>query len=118
MIDEHIILVEFGFNWFNGWKQNRGATIVITLYFFHGCHVWTSIMSLLWRIFTIFLFIIVPVKPQRNQMPNKLHILIAYDVMLEYVCAKNIHHNVLKKNTYIQEMIEIIFYFYGIFNIY
>jgi len=66
----------------------------------------------------MFLFIMVLVKPQRNQMPNKLHFLIAYDVMLEYVCAKNIHHNVLKKNTYIQEMIEIIFYFYGIFNIY
>jgi hypothetical protein len=28
-------------------------------------------------------------------MPNKLQIFISYDVMLEYICAKKIHHNVL-----------------------
>jgi len=45
----------------------------------------------------MFLFIMVLVKPQRNQMPNKLHFLIAYDVMLEYVCAKTYTSQCIKK---------------------
>jgi hypothetical protein len=97
MIDEHIVLVKFGFNSFNGWKHNKGGTIVITLYFIHRCHVWTSIMSLLWRILTIFLFIMVHVKTQKNQMPNKLHFLIAHDVMLKYLCAKTYTSQCIKK---------------------
>jgi hypothetical protein len=30
-------------------------------------------------------------KTQRNQMPKKLHFFISYDVMLGYICAKEIY---------------------------
>jgi hypothetical protein len=57
------------------------------------------------------------VKTQRNQMPKKITFFISYDMMLEYVCAKKKHKNVLKKYKF-QEMIEIISNFYEFFNIY
>jgi hypothetical protein len=51
-------------------------------------------------------------------MLKKLHFLTFYDVMLEYICAKNIYVKTYLKWKSIQEMIEMIFNFYEIFNIY
>jgi hypothetical protein len=34
---------------------------------------------------------------ERNQMQNKIHFLISYDVMLKHICAKIKFHNILKK---------------------
>ncbi len=39
----------------------------------------------------------VPIKTQRNQMPKKLHFLIACDMMLQYVCAKTYTSQCIKK---------------------
>jgi hypothetical protein len=39
----------------------------------------------------------VHVKTQKIQMPNKLHFLIAHDVMLKYLCAKTYTSQRIKK---------------------
>jgi hypothetical protein len=59
-----------------------------------------------------------------GQNPKKSNVeqtkfFISYDVMLEYICAKNMYvtqHT--KKCKYIQKMIKLIFNFYKICNIY
>jgi hypothetical protein len=43
----------------------------------------------------MFLHIMVGQNPKKSN-EQKLHFLISYDVMLKYICAKNVCHNVLK----------------------
>jgi hypothetical protein len=52
-------------------------------------------------------------------MPKKINFFISYDVMLKYICAKNMYvtqHP--KKCKYIQKMIKMIFNLYEICSIY
>jgi hypothetical protein len=53
------------------------------------CHIWLFLVYscltfnhvIIEKDFHIFLHIMVPIKMQRNHMPNKLHLFISYDVM-------------------------------------
>jgi hypothetical protein len=73
----------------------RGGNYIVTLYFFQGYHVWTSTMSLLWRIFTNVLHIIVG-QTQRNQVPKKMHFWNFIWCDVKIYLKKNPCHNVLK----------------------
>jgi len=69
----------------------RGPKIVVTLFFFQGSHVWSSTMSLLWRIFTIFMHIMVGQNPKKS---NGRNITIFYFMWCDvkvYLCQKTCH---------------------------
>jgi hypothetical protein len=58
-------------------------------------------------------------KPKEKKCQiNCTFFCFSYDVMLKYLCQNNIHQNVLKKTKYVQNLIEMIFQFHGICNIY
>jgi hypothetical protein len=77
---------------------------------FQACHyyeIFSQRFCILWY-----------VKTQRSQMSEKLHFKISYDVMLEYICAKNNISQHIKNCIYNQKRIEIIFSLYEICTIY
>jgi len=51
-------------------------------------------------------------------MPKKLHLKISCDVMLNYIWVKKCTSQRIKKCKYAQEMVEMIFNLYEIYNIY
>jgi hypothetical protein len=64
---------------------------------FQGFHIWISTMSLLWRISTMFLHIMIDQNLKKSNA-KEISIFISYDVMLTkfFLCQNNIHHIVLK----------------------
>ncbi len=96
--------------------QYKGAKIVVTLYFVSRSHVWTSTLSLLWRISTMSLCIMVGQNPKKSNAPKtKLLYIIWCDVEV-YLCRKKMSRHI-KKCKYIQEMIEF-FCLYEICKVY
>jgi hypothetical protein len=55
----------------------------------------------------MFLRIMVGPNPKKSNA-QKLHLLISYDVMLEYICPKNVCHNVLKNENIFMEFVVFI----------
>jgi hypothetical protein len=47
----------------------------------------------------MFFQIMIGQNPKKSN-PKKIHFLISYNVMLEYICAKTMCHNVLKMQIY------------------
>jgi hypothetical protein len=79
--------------------HDKVAKIFVTLYCFQRYHFQGkpfSTMSLIWKIFTMFLHMMVGQNPHK-QMPKKLHfkIFIWCEVKV-YLCQKTRDHNVLK----------------------
>ncbi len=74
----------------------RGAKIFVTLYYFLRvpCLNFNHVMSLLWRIFTMFLHIMVGQNPNKsNSKETTFFNLIWCDVKV-YLCQKYICHNI------------------------
>jgi hypothetical protein len=90
------------------WKvkgRSKGATMVVTFYFFKGTmfelqpyHYYKNISKcfcMLWL-----------VKTEKNLMPKKVHFFVSYDVMLEYNCTKKMYIAIYWKWKYIQEWLK------------
>jgi hypothetical protein len=84
---------------------------------FKSTHVWTSTMSLLKSIFTMF-FAYYGMSKHKEVKRQKNYNFISYDVMLKYICTRKMSSQCLKKYKYTQEMIEMIFNIYESYNIY
>jgi hypothetical protein len=82
--------------------------------FFKGAHVWTSTMSLLKRIFTMFLHVMVG---QNKKKSNAKEITFHYFIWCDVRHKTNVHHYELKMQI-TQKLIEIIFNLHEICNIY
>jgi hypothetical protein len=70
----------------------------------------------------MFLHIMTCQNPKKSN-PKEISFFISYDVMLKYICTKNIYVTCTlkyhtKKSKYIQERIKMIFNLYEIFSIY
>jgi hypothetical protein len=89
-----------------GWKHTIGVPRFLShCIVFQGYHVWISTMSLLWKIFTMFLHMMVRQNPHK-QMSRKLHFL--YFIWCEvkfYLCQKKIH-NVLKNASIFKKLLK------------
>jgi hypothetical protein len=77
-----------------------GPKIVVTWYCLQEFYVWTSTMSLLWIIFTMFLHIMVGQNPKKsNAKETTFYYFIWCDVSI-YLCQKKKHYNILKMQIY------------------
>ncbi len=84
----------------------RGSKIVLKLYYFIlSAHVWISTMSLLKRIFTMFLLIMVSPNTKKSNV-KKITFFISYDVMLEYIYTKNYMSQRIKKWKYTKKWLK------------
>jgi hypothetical protein len=83
-----------------------GAKIVVTLYFFWRSHVWTSSMSLLWRIFTMFLHIMVGQNPKKSHVKEtpfkEFHMMWCESIFV----PKNIFHSILKNVNILKKVLK------------
>jgi hypothetical protein len=72
------------------WKHTMGEPRLLShCIVFWGSHNWTSTMSLLWRIFTMFLHIMVSQNPKKSNAKEATFFFISYDVMLKYIFVSN-----------------------------
>ncbi len=74
-----------------------------------GSHIWTSTMSLLWKIFTMFLHIMVGQNPKKSNARGITHFYFIWCDVRIYLCQKHICWNVLKNANIFKDWNDFVF---------